>query len=305
MADEVAVVAQSDVTETTQVTPEETQAAETPEGGEQTDEQAQQTKDNPEHPEDKNKRKGGWQRKIERLEREKVELLQRESYWRNNALGAKNPQTQQSNAAEPTQKPKMDDFETADAYFEALADWKAEEKLRTFQQRQADEAKARSQQSEQEKQFEAWSKAQVEFSADKDDYADATEDSYHVLMSSQSPAAQAIAQVVTTAANGPELMYVLGKNLDELSRIVALPPAVALIEMGKLTATGVAKPTPAKESVTTPPPPPQTRAPAPPTPVTKPGPVGKPKPDDPASDKAMSDEEWWKAREAQRRQGRK
>lgn len=166
----------------------------------------------PETPEAKHKRAGGWQRKIEKLERELAETRAR--------------LTQPAAPAEPAKAKTAD--EQAAEYVESLV----EKRLAAREvERQRQEAMASFQQRTQAVRAEL---------PDFDD----------VVAAADVVVPPALAQAILTSEQGPRIMYQLASSRDELARISALPPLVAAREIGRLEAklaSGTAtpaKPTP-------------------------------------------------------------
>jgi hypothetical protein len=125
-----------------------------------------------------------------------------------------------------------------------------------------------------------------EFAKDKPDFND---------VANYAPISDQIAEMVIRSEQGPELAYHLGKNPDIAASLSALPPQVAAYELGMLSArlkynreqTAKAK------TVLSQAPPPAPR-------IEGAGDGGpKAKPDDPESDKTLTDAEWTRRRNAQ------
>lgn len=151
--------------------------------------------------EEKRKRAGGWQRKIERLERQNELLLQRLS------------QAPQAAPPAPTPEP------TATQKAEAWIDKRVEERLA---QREA-ERNAQSAQAE-------FQRRTAEVRQKNPDFDDV------ILSASDVPVSPALQQALLTSEHGPSIMYALAKNPAELARLSALPPLDAAREIGRLEA---------------------------------------------------------------------
>lgn len=194
--------------------------------------------------EDKRKRAGGFQRRIEKLEREREILL---------------AQLQTNRPPQPAQqqpeKPK-----DAAAEFEQFIANKVAERLA-----------AEREQERHEKVRADFDRRTQEVRAANSDFDDALASVSHI------PVPPFIHQALLTAEQGPALMYQLAKNPAELARISALPPVQAALEIGRLDAkvSVAAAPKTAPKPVARKP-----AAPAPITPVTTRGASNVKRPED-------------------------
>ena len=167
--------------------------------------------------------------------------------------------------------PPADQFESPEAYAEALAVRKAEELI---QQREMQRQRAAVEEAYAEREEEARSKY--------DDFE-------QVAYNPQLRVTEIMAETIKASDLGPDLAYWLGSNPKEADRISRLTPLLQAREIGKIEAQLGANP-PIK---------PTTSAPAPITPVTA-RTSGNPAYDttDPRSTKTMSASEWIEAERA-------
>lgn len=159
-------------------------------------------------------------------------------------------------------------FDSTEAYVEALAAQKAEELL------------ARREQERQQSQI-------LESYHDKEEEARAKYDDFEqVAYNPNLPITSVMAQTIQASDIGPELAYHLGVNPKEAERISKLPPFLQAKEIGKIEAKLADNPPVKKTS----------QAPTPITPVTARS-TGSPTYDttDPRSIKSMSTSEWIEA----------
>jgi hypothetical protein len=171
----------------------------------------------------------------------------------------------------PKEVPPIDQFETPDAYAEALAVRKAEELLaqREFQKQQAAIE-------------DAYHEREEEARAKYDDFE-------QVAYNPQLRVTDVMAETIRASEMGPDLAYWLGTNPKEADRISRLSPLLQAREIGKIEArlgsNPIVKPT--------------TSAPAPISPVTA-RTSGSPSYDttDPRSTKTMTDSQWIEAERA-------
>lgn len=157
------------------------------------------------------RRAGGWQRKIERLERERALLMEQ--------LAAQRP-AQQPPAPEKPKDPaaQMDEY-VSNLVAQKLAAEREQERLARVQAE--------------------FQRRTAEVRAANPDFDDVVE-SVHV------PVSHALQQALLTSEHGPAIMYQLAKNPAELARINALPPFDAAREIGRLEAKASVTPAPAK-----------------------------------------------------------
>lgn len=164
----------------------------------------------------------------------------------------------------------LDQFESPEAYAEALAERKAAEKLA---QRQAHEQMAQT--------LEAFAEREEEVRGKYDDYD-------QVIRNPNLPITDVMARTIQASEVGPEVAYFLGTNPKEADRIARLPAFLQAKEIGRIEAKLIAEP-PAKKT---------TSAPPPITPVTARSSPTVLDTTDPRSTKAMSTSEWIAAERA-------
>lgn len=177
-------------------------------------------------------------------------------------------ETQAVKAATPADLPPVDQFESPEAYAEALAYRKAEELLA---QREQARQQAALLESYHEKEEQA-----------RDKYEDFEQVAYNPNLR----ITDVMAQTIQASDLGPDLAYFLGSNPKEADRISRLSPYLQAKEIGKIEAKLSDNP-PAKRT---------SSAPAPIAPVTA-RTSGAPAYDttDPRSTKTMSASEWIEA----------
>jgi hypothetical protein len=242
------------------------------------------------------KRKGGWQRKIEKLEREN-------EFWREQALktapqpAESKPEAKEEPFVFSKQKPKPEDFRIQDtetfdqtAYLEAVADWKVDEREAKAEHKRVQESKQKEQQESKSKQNEklkSWNDTQAK--AAREVYDDYDE------VAGTISCTPAMYDSVMESEVGGHLAYWIGTHPDEVTRISALTPRQQILELHKIEAQ-FAKEEPAAKSEDETPEPPVSKAPAPATPVRKPSAAPK---EPSIYDENLSFKEYCKLREAQ------
>jgi len=168
----------------------------------------------------------------------------------------------------PREVPPVDQFESPEAYAEALAVKKAEELIA-----------ARERQKQHSALVEAYRDREEEA---REKYQDFEQVAYNPKL----PITDVMAETIQTSDIGPDVAYYLGTNVREAERIARLSPFLQAKEIGKIEAKLADNP-PVRKS---------TSAPAPITPVTA-RTSGNPAYDttDPRSVKTMSTSEWIEA----------
>ena len=193
------------------------------------------------------KPKGGFQRKIDKLTREKADAAREAEFWRNKALETK---PVEAKADEPKGEPSENDFDTHAAYVKALTKWSATQAVDEYRAQQKNESVKTQQQT-----------VQQEFKGRQEAFRAATPDFDEVLADADIQVSNAVISEIVESDQGPALQYYLAKNPEEAKRLSALAPLALAREVGKISArfTISQEKTPAKT----------TGAPPPPTPTGK------------------------------------
>ena len=165
----------------------------------------------------------------------------------------------------PADLPPVDQFESPEAYAEALAERKAQELIA---RREAER--------QQSEMIEAYHEREEEARNKYDDFE-------QVAYNPQLRITNVMAETIQASEVGPDVAYYLGSNPKEADRISKLSPFLQAKEIGRIEAKLVAEPVTKKTS----------SAPAPIAPVTA-RTSGTPSYDttDPRSTKTMSTSEW-------------
>jgi len=206
-------------------------------------------------------------------------------HWRDLAIRHQSPKPAEP-AAPPLQvdKPKtLADFNFDEGQHQAYL----------FQQsaKAATEAAKRELRAEQEAQrkqreLSEYATRVRDFAKDKPDFNE---------VANYAPISDQVAEMVIRAEQGPEIAYHLGKNPDVATSLSALPPSVAAFELGMLAAKLKYDREQVSKAKTV-----LSQAPPPAPRIEGAGEGGlKAKPDDPESDKSLSDAEWTRRRNAQ------
>ncbi|OLD92635.1 MAG: hypothetical protein AUG84_00835 [Chloroflexi bacterium 13_1_20CM_4_66_7] len=170
---------------------------------------------------DKGRFRNPVQPRIDELTRKVRENEREAAFWRARAEAATTP------PEKPREKPTADKFDDYGAYVEALADWKADEKIRVALDAR-DKAAAETRQSET--RTTNWQERQAEARKSIPDL-DA------VMEASDVPIAAHVASELLDSELGPQIAYHLAKHPDIAAKLNGLTPTAAAREIGRLEAT--------------------------------------------------------------------
>lgn len=149
------------------------------------------------------------------------------------------PQPQPAEPKPAQGRPVLEEFDSYEAFSEALADWKVEQKFAEREQRQKAETAA-----------QAEARQQAEFATRIREAAARTPELMDAVNDNTLPVSPAIGDVIRSVPNGPDALMYLHQHRDEAARLYDMPPHVAAYELGRLAA-GIQPPQPRR--VTQPP----------------------------------------------------
>lgn len=179
---------------------------------------------------DKPKKKGGFQRRIDKLNSraaaEKARADALEARLAELEKAGKSKRDPEPKAAAAEGEPQPEDFDTHAAYVKAQARWEAKQLLKEERQ----EAEKIRFESDQQKVLKAHAERVKSFSEKTEDFADVLESVDDI------PVSAAVREVILESEHGPALMYELAKNRDEYARICELSDRAAARELGKIEA---------------------------------------------------------------------
>ena len=174
------------------------------------------------------KHRGGFQKRIERLTREKAEAQERVEALEAE-LAAKKPGTNGKPEITPPatdKEPEESDFATYKEFVKAQAQWEIRQALK----REAEEA---ARQAEEERSKEVFDAYHERIEAAKEKYEDWDEVSANAGKLILPPSAQVC---IMEAENGPDVLYWLAKNPEQAAKLEEMSPAQAAIEIGRISA---------------------------------------------------------------------
>jgi hypothetical protein len=226
------------------------QAAESAADSEPADDPETDEEEKDEEPEEQEPRKKsrGVEKRISKLVRERDEL-KRQLADKSVAKPAEETSAKPAAPAATFEKPKpaLEDFDSIEAFTDALTDWKADE--RDWRKEQATAQKKAN--DEQQQVVESWKQREA---GAREVYADYDAALAEVEDIKVSPALQ---RAILLSDHGAHIAYTLAKDPAELKRIAALDPIRAAAAIGKLEARFDSAPT-TKPAVSRAPKPPST-----------------------------------------------
>lgn len=239
--------AQVESTEETAAEPKKEPPPEEPVDNEDEDEEQDQEVDTQQPPAPK--RKGGYLRKIEALERERGYAARRIEELESRLAGARKP-AGETQPQGPAPKPTQDQYQSYEEYVEALTDYKLEQR----ELQMAEKARAWHAQEQERQRLAGWEQRVGEYKQTAADFDDVLLAADHITLP---PALQ---QAIVESETGPALAYALARDPRELERIAKLPPLAAVRALGAFEARILDKEKPAPKQAA---PPPVSKAPPP------------------------------------------
>lgn len=182
----------------------------------------------------KKKSKGGFQKRVSKLIRQKAEIERERDFLRGQVEALKGgkppagetPPADKSAPVTASGEPKEEDYGTHKEYVIALADWR-------YDQRKAkdaeDSAKAEKQTAEQ--------KTEASFVERREAFKKAHPDYNDVMEACEAPLSKFVQKLLVESENGPELSYHLAKKPELLERMSKMSDAAAAREFGKFEAS--------------------------------------------------------------------
>lgn len=167
-------------------------------------------------------KKGGWQRKIERLEAQ----LDAEKQQRQELLDrlAGKPADKTVEATADDAEPELTKFDTYEKYVKALTAWTVRQEAKRYTEQQATADAA-----DYQKQINQT------FSGKVAEFIDSHPD-YDEVLSDSVPLYQGVEWAIKEMDNGPEVAYFLGKHPDVAAKLMDMSPAKAIAEAGRISA---------------------------------------------------------------------
>jgi hypothetical protein len=175
------------------------------------------------------KKKSGVQERFDEITREKYDAMRDRDYWKERAEARLKAEevAKPAPVLPPVAMPRQEDFETYEAYDEALFDAR-------FQQRVAREQAElqRQQQTRQAEEQQERSRTWAEKGSEK--YPDFANVALREPKDGGPMISQFMAGAIQDSETGHEIAYYLGQNPKESARIAKLPPISQVREIGRL-----------------------------------------------------------------------
>ena len=166
------------------------------------------------------KPKKGFEKRISKVVSERDRARQELEYWKEQALkGAQTQPTAQPQAGQYTGKPTREMFEHDDQYFEALSDFKVEQRLQEREVLQ-----------EQRKMVDNYNTRAQEFAKERPDFFDIINDAADLIISPET------AFIIQKSEVGPRLALHLAENPDVADKLNRLDATSRVYELGKIEA---------------------------------------------------------------------
>ena len=171
------------------------------------------------------KKKGGFQKKIDRLVSRTTELeseleAERRATAELRARLDGKSETKQPEQSVPAGKPQPGQFSTVEEYVDALTDWK-------LAQKEAKEAQEAAAEIERE-DSKAYARGLAEIRAEHEDFDE--------VVGQSLPIADGVITAIRKLPNGPEVAYFLGKNPDVCEALAEDDWMVAIAKVGQISA---------------------------------------------------------------------
>lgn len=173
------------------------------------------------------KPKKGFEKRISKVVSERDRARQELEYWKEQALKqAQGQQVQtQPQVGQYTGKPTREMFASEDEYFEALSDFKVEQRL-----------KEREFYNQQVKLVESYNTRAQEFAKERPDYFEIIEDAQDLIIAPET------AYIIQQSEIGPRIALHLAENPEEADKLNRLDATRRIYELGKLESKLTAQP---------------------------------------------------------------
>lgn len=196
----------------------------------------------------KPKKKGGFQKKLEKQARE-IEQLREQIARQQQSAPVEKPVEKSVSSDDP--EPDVEKYDSLTDFYKDHSRWAARQEVKEFQKKQETKSQQERQQSELQKRVSEFQSKGAEFAKSVDDYQDVIDDVSDVIVT---PGLQ---EALLDSENGHEILYHLAKNKDELLRINKLSLVAQAREIGKWEAKISKEEKPEIKTKTAAPPPPK------------------------------------------------
>lgn len=151
------------------------------------------------------RKRGGFQKKISRLEAENAELAKRLANIEQSGQKKDDTASQKKSEDAPPERPDPKDFKDYEAYSEALTDWKVDQRLRQEEEKRQTEAKKSEFKKQQETKVERYEEGIEAARELHDDFDD-------VIEEYDGPLTIGMQQALLDSDMGPQVAYYIAQN---------------------------------------------------------------------------------------------
>jgi hypothetical protein len=213
-----------------------TAAAPAPDAGEPADDSATSDTDTGTEPAAKPHSKGGFQKRIDELTKQREEFRrEKEEYARrlDEALGLlrehRQPvRTDDRGDITDDARPNRDQFDDPDQYVEAVATWSTRQAVKQYEAEQARKAQEARTTDEFQKALTKWHEGRTKAIEKYPDFESIAE-------AADLPIPQHVGMALLNVPNGHDVMYWMGQHPEEARRIAAMGIPQAVLEIGILS----------------------------------------------------------------------
>lgn len=177
----------------------------------------------------------GVQKRIDRLTREKYRLQAELEVARRQPPQQADTRT---TTTESNGEPKPDQFKSYEAFLEARAEWKAEQKVSALLGQAQESARRQHVEAEHSRLAQGWEERVGKASDVYDDFEE-------VALAPDLPITEPMMAALVRIEKGPDVAYYLGKHRDVATQIANLDPFSAAVRIGEIAAT-LSRPVPKK-----------------------------------------------------------
>ncbi|MGB1290528.1 MAG: hypothetical protein ACPG5Z_00250 [Pseudoalteromonas sp.] len=171
-------------------------------------------------------KQNGFKKRIDRYKRKVSRANEEVEYWKAQALKVKDQPMTDEKPMKAEGRPVADDYDSHEEFVEAITDWKVDLALKSQTEKQ-EQKKA---ESVKEQRAKTWQTRMEAFSEKTPDFEEIMEDANDEKLTG------VMTEAILDSDLGPEVLYHLAKNPNEVERIKGLSDLGAVREIGKIEA---------------------------------------------------------------------
>jgi hypothetical protein len=181
--------------------------------------------------EEPRQQKSAVQKRIDKLTREKYEMEAQAKFYAEQLRKVEEAKAQQPKQEEPQKSsdaaPKVDDYDSYEAYIEALTEYKTEQRFAQQAERMSQEQQRQKAEAAQRQQAQTVQQRITEGRAKYDDFDE-------IALSGSVPITQEMATAIGESELGADIAYYLGNHPDEAVKIATMSPTAQFRALGRL-----------------------------------------------------------------------